>query len=385
MRIFKKIFFIRKVISEHIKLMRRWATVRAYYDTIREGEVKPFKTVQTELRYLINSGRGIPIPGTMETYFKARLHHKGRSIDNYLFYGEWKRIIAPLLEWAADDCRVLTYKELSKEHFLKNGLPTPQSFGTLTISAEGIRVEDNEEASSLLKLLQEEKYLCIKPSNGSQGKGICFLEYIDDTFCFLNGERCEISGLAGKLTQGSIVESHIRNHSLLNEIYPHSLNTLRLITMRDTKGKIHFISGIHRFGTGGNKVDNTHGGGMAIGVNEETGCWRKWGYIDSYSSPSTIHPDSGFVFEDKPIPFFREAVQLALRAHATFDRIQAVGWDIAITSNGPVIIEGNQLFSIFGPQFCNRSFNEELNTFVLPCVQAVKSGQSPWPVSELRD
>lgn len=41
------------------------------------------------------------------------------------------------------------------------------------------------------------------------------------------------------------------------------------------------------------------------------------------------------------VPGVREAVELALAAHRTLPRIYTIGWDVAVTEDGPIIIEGN--------------------------------------------
>jgi hypothetical protein len=53
------------------------------------------------------------------------------------------------------------------------------------------------------------------------------------------------------------------------------------------------------------------------------------------------HPDSGVVFEGYKIPYYEEAVALAKRCMDSFYGLKSVGWDVAITTDGPVIIEGN--------------------------------------------
>jgi len=61
------------------------------------------------------------------------------------------------------------------------------------------------------------------------------------------------------------------------------------------------------------------------------------------------HPDTGFKFYDKKLPFFTEVKKLALAAHKCFPMFNMIGWDIAITEKGPVIIEGNRTpgFTVF--------------------------------------
>ena len=62
------------------------------------------------------------------------------------------------------------------------------------------------------------------------------------------------------------------------------------------------------------------------------------------------HPDNSIVFEGFEIPFFKEAVEMSKDLHSKLYRVHSIGWDIAITQNGPVFIEGNSLWEVSGTQ-----------------------------------
>jgi hypothetical protein len=53
------------------------------------------------------------------------------------------------------------------------------------------------------------------------------------------------------------------------------------------------------------------------------------------------HPDSGIVFEGFAIPFYHEAVAMAKELQRRFYGLRSIGWDIAIGTEGPIIVEGN--------------------------------------------
>ena len=69
------------------------------------------------------------------------------------------------------------------------------------------------------------------------------------------------------------------------------------------------------------------------------------------------HPITGVRFEGFEIPFFNEAVDLCKRAAMVVPQVQYVGWDVAITPSGPVIIEGNSFTGYDMPQ--NHKFHED--------------------------
>ena len=53
------------------------------------------------------------------------------------------------------------------------------------------------------------------------------------------------------------------------------------------------------------------------------------------------HPDSGVIFTGYEIPFFHDALTLVMKAAQEIPEIRYIGWDIAISANGPVVIEAN--------------------------------------------
>jgi hypothetical protein len=50
---------------------------------------------------------------------------------------------------------------------------------------------------------------------------------------------------------------------------------------------------------------------------------------------------TGAQIKGRRLPLWAETVDLVCRAHAAFSDRITVGWDVAITDRGPVIIEGN--------------------------------------------
>ena len=61
-----------------------------------------------------------------------------------------------------------------------------------------------------------------------------------------------------------------------------------------------------------------------------------------YEHPVTKEKIVGF-----NIPMFKEAVELVKEAAKVVPEVAYVGWDVAISDNGPVIIEGNSFPGVF--------------------------------------
>jgi hypothetical protein len=53
------------------------------------------------------------------------------------------------------------------------------------------------------------------------------------------------------------------------------------------------------------------------------------------------HPDTGAEIVGRALPQWKEIKALAIQAHRAFDDRVIVGWDIGVTEQGPLVVEGN--------------------------------------------
>lgn len=183
------------------------------------------------------------------------------------------------------------------------------------------------------------------------GKNSLFIKDIAESGgvgCFLlNKEMLEstVKTIMPSLLNGSFIHQEtIKQHPGISKIYASSLNTLRFETFIDLQGEPHIVCVYMRFGMNGNFVDNTFSGGMATGIVLDNGRFYEKGYQKFEGEADTkyllAHPDTGFVFKDQPVPYFKEACDLVMEC-LKFVPDRYLGWDIAIAENGPVLIEGN--------------------------------------------
>ena len=114
----------------------------------------------------------------------------------------------------------------------------------------------------------------------------------------------------------------------------------RIITLLDAEGKPHYLYNVQKMGLNGSIIDNNC---MFTPVNLETG-----EMMYPAHSGDTVkgiiyheHPNSHIPLVGYKIPFAKEAVEMCLKAATIVPQIRYIGWDVAITPNGPAIIEGN--------------------------------------------
>lgn len=197
--------------------------------------------------------------------------------------------------------------------------------------------------------------LFVKPIDGECGCGIMHL-VIEDGELTGNGIKLNYDDLSRILSETRyLLQSTIRQHPLMSRLHPESLNTIRLVTIRNPKtGEPDVFPSILRIGTGKSIVDNTSQGGLAVGINLENGKLKDYGfYKPSFGTKVSIHPDSNVKFSEFTIPFFEECKRQAVFLHSMLPSIHSIGWDIAVGPSGPIFVEGNDNWEINGPQICN--------------------------------
>lgn len=215
-----------------------------------------------------------------------------------------------------------------------------------------------------IKDLGDVRLFC-KPIDGQCGKGIFVLE-VKKGCLLIDGEELSFEQLLEHVSDGRyIMQRFLEQHPAMASLHPQSINTIRLLSVRSLKdGRIHLMPSILRVGTGESVVDNTTQGGLAIGIDLESGYLRKFGfYKPCFGTKVEEHPDSNIRFCEFQIPYFEEVKRQAILFHESLPQIHSIGWDIAIGPQGPVFIEGNDNWEITGPQTCNGGLRREFEEY----------------------
>lgn len=191
-----------------------------------------------------------------------------------------------------------------------------------------------------------------------------FREFIDGltkVFCkpvnLCAGKGCYLYQLTGDAEKDfeyfieqpkMLIEEVPKQHHLINEIYDKSINTVRVAAVIKDNEFIPFFSWI-KFGAKGSIVDGRAGGGCFAGVDVKTGVVDTLA-IDKDNNRFDSHVDTGKKITGFQIPYWKEVLALAENGLRRLDGINFVGWDICVTEDGPVIIEGNSAPSLVDMQ-----------------------------------
>lgn len=190
--------------------------------------------------------------------------------------------------------------------------------------------EDNY--NEFLEFLDKHEVFMSKPYDGLGGADVK-KEYSKD---IENKEEYFNNAIKNRI----FLEELVKQHPDMNKLCEKSVNTMRIMTFND-HGKSRIIWMGLRVGNGINSIDNFHAKGMAVNIDINTGK-LVGNAIDKDLNEYEEHPFTHVKFDGFQIPCFEEAKKMVLEASLRSDKILVVGWDVAISDKGPVIIEGNR-------------------------------------------
>lgn len=133
------------------------------------------------------------------------------------------------------------------------------------------------------------------------------------------------------------------------------LQTLRVMTLHDTRGT-KIVAAALKIGSGKSPVDNLlYGKNMIAAVNLDNGeLGAAVEAIDGEPVWHASHPISNAPIEGTKLKNISEIKTLVLRAAEIFPWFKTVGWDVALTVDGPIILEGNYWANILLIQIAHK-------------------------------
>jgi hypothetical protein len=236
------------------------------------------------------------------------------------------------------------FARICKEH----GLPHAEILAEFRPGRSAIEVFDRLEAGA---------ELWVKPTDLQGSVGAECWHYADDEFESTTRRRLKREGFLDHLrAQACVVQHRLRNHPALDRITNGWLATLRLVVALRRDGTTVLL---------GNGLGLPCG--SSITTASAIGCAVRWedGVIFQTQDPlrpgtaassDTRHPDTGKRLCGFQLPCWEESLDLVQRAHRlAFPKFATLGWDVAITPEGPVLLETNSgwddhhLQAVFGP------------------------------------
>ncbi|MDX1538467.1 sugar-transfer associated ATP-grasp domain-containing protein [Arsukibacterium sp.] len=198
----------------------------------------------------------------------------------------------------------------------------------------------------------------IKLAAGSGGEGAFTASKIDGLWHFQSktGSLADLYQYCSANREnkyGWLIQPKLSSHPLISTISaPGGLSTMRILSHR-RGNSVEMAFGVIKLVRAGNIIDNFkqgRAGNMVAAIDLETGMLKAakgslnklWPAITSFSHcPYTGNPIEGIT-----LPYWKETRELITRAHLSVENLPSVGWDMAITEDGPIIVEGNTNYGV---------------------------------------
>lgn len=231
----------------------------------------------------------------------------------------------------------------------------PDYYGVISHDMDYKKLLDN------LLLSSGHERLIVKPVNGSAGQGISMVvRNYGDTTVRSGSAECDLDDFV--LLDRSIVQSVIKQSEEIARISPGSVNTIRVVTLYTVDGEAIIISASMRFGVGNAFIDNWSAGGIAVGVDHANGMLRNIAY-DKNGKQYRSHPVSNIYFEGLQLPHWPAVIEMATAVQKACPFFKLLGLDVALTVNGPVLVEVNPSTDIIFQEQTAGPLLSDINTW----------------------
>jgi len=134
-----------------------------------------------------------------------------------------------------------------------------------------------------------------------------------------------------------LVEEFITQHPAMASLNPSSVNSLRMITFCED-GTTTLLAAVLKIGNGGD-VDNFSANGMYTMLDAEG--VAHYPAFDAAGGTFAVHPLSGTSIVGFRVPLFAETLALLDEVAPVVPQMPYIGWDVAIGTERPMLIEGN--------------------------------------------
>ncbi|MBI3368146.1 MAG: hypothetical protein HY021_06810 [Burkholderiales bacterium] len=317
---------------------------------------------RSPLALLIESVRlrfGWPHLGWAE-YLDFRLHEPALSFDAKRRFGGWRaqhRLEQILVD---DKSMFMTLDKITMYALLRaHGLPVP----TVRAAYRGARpraLPNPQTPAQLAALLRQPGFapVYLKPSFGAYGRGNTLLAAVDDDHAVLgDGSRVALDAFCASLDDGRglgwVLQDALTPHPQIAALCGDKISGVRVHSFLAPDGP-RILKAVWKVNLGAEDSDNfRHGasGNLLASVDVASGRVRRTiagvGLARRVDPP---HPRTGRALTGFTLPDWPAMVALVRDAQLAFPGFLCPGWDIALTDQGPLILEVNAFGDIDLPQ-----------------------------------
>lgn len=304
------------------------------YKADKSDNKKSHFQIYSELNSLCKYWKGFP-----DTYFIFAMYRKDftgmdrmRSFIPQCAYGPLSKSDNPSYNILIDD--KLIFHELMSRY----GLPVPVRYFSYShglFKSEGKMISDAQVDEILASLTDDRIF--VKRSMCGCAKGVSLAIRKEDGYYTKEGKLLTAKSIREIMgNQEYCFERQIVQDEFMSKFNPDTVNTCRVLTYKDK-----VVACNMRIGRKGAFVDNAVKGGIVVSVDIDTGCLSDYGQRQYDPNKYYEHADSHIAFKGQVMPQWPAVKELVERTCKVLPYFNSVGFDVACTPEGPVIVEIN--------------------------------------------
>lgn len=305
---------------------------------------------------------------SMDEYYEFEFEKRSKEFrDSFLGWAEqgfYLRVLNPIKYYTLARNKYLAHRMLENVGVRKTPLYCYYQTEGKVFDCENI-ASDIKDVIRILKN-KNVRQCVIKETETSHGEGVIVvkdIEYLgqDCKLYYFNGKDELLSNVLGR--HPLLFEGLVQQTGQFSQMNESSVNTIRFMTTLYPDGEARIIATFIKIGRAGKCVDNAgDGGNVDVCVDTETGKIKYAIQYDGWRKIKDIecHPDSGNQLNGIVIENWEKIKAEVIKFQQAFPYCKAAGWDIAITDEGPVVIEVNDSWDRTGQYFIRRGWKNEI-------------------------
>ncbi len=311
---------------------------------------KSYGSLLGDIVRLCFAGNGLKL----QEYFELRLYDDTRYTPEQKleFVGAkkcraiWEKLTAGNTTWG------ILMDKVACGSLLKGlGLPTSETVAIYSRSMSAPALACLRSSEDIARFLRDNGHrgLFGKPLGSCQSLGTIAIDRVENDMILAgDGSKIPVQAFADfvpdEFPDGYIIQSRVTPHADIARICGDRVATVRMVTTC-IEGDVEVIGTAIKIPAGASMADNYwRSGNIIADVDPASGVVGRAVSglgLDQVEMP--VHPDTNAPITGTTLPLWDDAVELARSGHRVLNSIPLIGWDIAVSDAGPVIIEANEL------------------------------------------
>lgn len=257
---------------------------------------------------------------------------------------------------------------MSDAHLLNNKWDTYNYFQEY-FKRDVILLRNENDYNAFLSFIDKHNEFVVKPVDMGGGHGVhkVVLEKqttVDEKRRIFNELLQESKDNRKKFLRGSedalVLEEVIQQDQRMAAFNPNSVNAVRATTVK-VGNNVHIYHPFFKIGRGGHFLTSAIFGTLDAEIDVDTGIVVTPGYTET-NEIFNKHPDTNLDVLGFQIPRWDELVNTVKELALKLENINYVGWDMVLSPNGWVLMEGNFsgdfMWQLFEKRGCKKEFED---------------------------